>query len=281
MFYVMRKASFILLFYFMAIALFSQNLTVMTYNIRLDYEGDGENVWDNRKERMINQIKFYEPDLFGIQEGKPNQVDYLEQNLEAYDYIGVGRDDGKRAGEFSAIYYKTTNYRLLEDSTFWLSPTPEKPSVGWDAALPRVCTYGSFERIADGLKFMLFNSHFDHIGETARVESMKLILSQIKKLNTENLPVILMGDFNVEPHEAPIAEMKRQLKDTREVSRIAFGPDATFNAFQWNETPQRRIDYIAVNDKIQVLKYAVLTDSYDQKYISDHFAVVSVLGMKK
>lgn len=245
----------------------------MSYNIRYATVNDGENQWENRKEQLINQLRFYEPDLLGLQEALPEQIDYLDQELPAYDYLGVGRDDGDRKGEFSAIFYKTRDLQLLKDSTFWLSPTPQKPSTGWDAAYPRVCTYGKFQRKSDGQQFLLFNTHFDHMGEKARVESMKLILTQIKKLNTENLPVILTGDLNVQPHESPIREMKTVLKDAREVAQVTFGPDATFNAFKFHETPQRRIDYIAVSPEIEVLKYAVLTDSYDQKYISDHFPV--------
>ncbi|MEX0719092.1 MAG: endonuclease/exonuclease/phosphatase family protein [Balneolaceae bacterium] len=258
----------------------SQHLSVMTYNIRYDSPDDGDNVWEIRKDKMINQLNFYEPDLFGIQEGMANQVDFLDENLAAYSYFGVGRDDGKRQGEFSAVFYKNTDFNLLEGHTFWLSPTPEEPSTGWDAALPRICTYGKFERKSDGTIFMFFNTHFDHIGKKARVESMKLILEQIKKLNPENVPVIFMGDLNVEPHEAPIMEMKKQLKDTREATEMVFGPDATFNNFQFDKGPQKRLDYIAVSEKIEVLKYAVLTDSYDQKYISDHFPVYSTLRLK-
>lgn len=259
----------------------AQNLTVMTYNIRLDYSGDGENQWDNRKDKLVNQLRFYEPDIFGIQEGLPNQVRYLDENLEAYSYIGVGRDDGKEKGEFSAIYYQDQNFKLVKSGTFWLSTTPEKPSVGWDAALPRVCTYGLFQRKSDQQQFWVFNTHFDHVGKEARVNSMKVILEQIGDLNEDSLPVVLMGDLNVTPGEEPILEMKKALSDTRDIAGVVFGPDATFNEFMFDETPQRRIDYIAVNEnKVEVLKYAVLTDSYDQKYISDHFPVFCELSFK-
>lgn len=256
----------------------AQNLSVMTYNIRLDW-GMDENRWDNRKELMVNQLKFVEPDILGIQEGLPHQVAYLDSALADYSYIGVGREDGQQKGEFSAIYYKKS-LKLLQGSTFWLSTTPEKPSVGWDAALPRVCTYGLFQS-TDKRKFWVFNTHFDHMGVQARVESMKLILSQIKTLNKEKLPVILMGDLNVTPEEAPIAEMKKVLRDSREIAKIIHGPDATFNNFAFTQTPQNRIDYIAVDDQVEVKKYAVLTDSFEQRYISDHFPVYCLLVFKK
>lgn len=261
------------------LTLSAQNLSVMTYNIRLDW-GTDENRWDNRKELMVNQLKFYEPDVLGIQEGLPNQVDYLDAELQDYQYVGVGREDGKRKGEFSAIYYKTS-IELLQGNTFWLSPTPEKPSVGWDAALPRVCTYGLF-RLSNGTKIWVFNTHFDHIGKEARVESMKLILSKIQELNkdNDNLPVVLMGDLNVTPDEQPIQEMKKVLRDSREIAATIHGPDATFNSFDFAQTPQNRIDYIAVDDQVKVMKYAVLTDSFERRYISDHFPVYCTLAIK-
>jgi len=269
------KKLIILFTFLLTFTLHAQDLSVMTYNIRLDW-GTDENRWDNRKELMVNQLKFYEPDFLGIQEGLPHQVKFLDSALADYNYIGVGREDGKAKGEFSAICYKK-QFKLLEGSTFWLSPTPEKPSVGWDAALPRICTYGLFE--GNGKQFWVFNTHFDHKGENARVESMKLILSKIKELNKKGLPVILMGDLNVTPDEQPIQEMKKVLKDSREIADKVHGPDATFNGFEFDETPENRIDYIAVDDQVKVMKYAVLTDSFEQRYISDHFAVFCVVRL--
>lgn len=275
----MRSLFFSILFC-LTMVVSGQELSVMTYNIRLDYSGDKENQWTNRKEKMISQLKFYEPDIFGIQEGLLNQVEYLDENLPDYTYIGVGRDDGKKKGEFSAIYYKSDIFNLLESGTFWLSATPGEPSVGWDAALPRICTYGLFERKSDGQKFWMFNTHFDHVGVEARVNAMKLILKRIQAFNKENYPVVLSGDLNVTPDEGAIQEMKKVLQDTRDAADVVFGPDATFNAFKFQEPPTHRIDYIAVNEHLKVLKYAVLTDSYAQKYISDHFPVFCVLSFK-
>ena len=119
---------------------FSQSYTFMTYNIRLSTGNDGENAWEHRKEGLVNQIRFHEPDVFGIQEGLPDQVAYFEQNLKDYAYYGVGRDDGEEKGEFSALYFKRDKFKVLKKRTFWLSETPDQPSKGWDAALPRICT---------------------------------------------------------------------------------------------------------------------------------------------
>ena len=276
----MRKKIHLVLVLVLAISsLQAQDLSVMTYNIRLDHAGDNVNNWHNRKDELAKQITFYEPDVFGVQEALPQQMDYLDSALSEYAYIGVGRDDGKRGGEFSAVFYKKNKFKIVEGSTFWLSPTPGEVSKGWDAALPRVCTYALFERNTDGERFWFFNTHFDHVGQQARVESMKLILSQIEDKNVASYPVVLGGDLNVTPEQEPIIEMKKVLKDSREAANLAFGPDATFNGFNFTQTPQRRIDYIAVSEGINVKKYAVLTDSFDQKYISDHFPVFCVLSL--
>ena len=275
----MKRLSFLLFLIIVTISSMAQDLKVMTYNIRLDHAGDNENNWHYRKDKLVRQIQFYGPDVFGIQEALPQQMDYLDSALADYAYIGVGRDAGMRAGEFSAIFYKKEVVDLIEGSTFWLSPTSNQVSKGWDAALPRICTYGLFERKSDGQRFWFFNTHFDHVGKQARVESMKLILTQIKEKNHQNLPVVLTGYLNVTPDEEPITEMKKVLKDSREAANLAFGPDATFNGFNFTQAPQRRIDYIAVSEGIKVNKYAVLTDSFDQKYISDHFPVFCVLQL--
>ncbi|MEM8889234.1 MAG: endonuclease/exonuclease/phosphatase family protein, partial [Bacteroidota bacterium] len=140
----------------------------MTYNLRYDNPNDGENRWDLRKEFLRDQLKFFEPDVMGIQEGLKHQLDYLDGELSAYSYIGVGRDDGKEKGEYTAIFYKADKLSLIRQSTFWLSESPDEISVGWDAALERICTYALFEEKAGGAKFYVFNTHFDHRGEKAR-----------------------------------------------------------------------------------------------------------------
>jgi endonuclease/exonuclease/phosphatase family metal-dependent hydrolase len=258
----------------------SQELSVMTYNIRLDW-GNDQNSWTNRKEPLLSQIQFYEPDIFGIQEGLPHQVSYLDSALEAYSYIGVGRDDGKWAGEYSAIYFKTADFKLLNQSTFWLSTTPDLPSLGWDAAIKRICTYALFQRNADGRQFWIFNTHFDHVGVKARENSMELILSKIDSLNKKNLPVVLMGDLNLQPHETPIVLAKGTLQDSREVADLVFGIEGTFNGFNFENVPTRRIDYVFINEHFSVNKYAVLSEALDLRYISDHFPVYCLLSFRE
>ncbi len=259
----------------------SQELELMTYNIKYANENDGENSWSNRKDFITNQLKFYEPDIFGVQEALLPQMEHFISEMPAYKFVGVGREDGDEKGEYSAILYKSEKFRVLKNETFWLSETPEKVSTGWDAALPRICTYALFEDKESGKKFWFFNTHFDHIGVQARQESGKLILRKISEINTENLPVILTGDFNLEPQTEAIQSIKNKLGDSKEIAeKVSFGSEGTFNGYNFKEPVTRRIDYIFVNDKVQVLKYGVLTDSKEMRYPSDHFPVIIHASLK-
>ncbi|MGV3695914.1 endonuclease/exonuclease/phosphatase family protein [Flavobacterium sp.] len=264
--------SLLLLIWF---SLSAQDLKLITYNIRLDVASDGENAWPNRKEYWASQMKFYEPDIFGIQEALPHQVTDIAAMLPEYGYVGAGRDgDGK--GESSNIFFKKNRFRVLQQNTFWLSETPDVISRGWDAALNRVCTYALFKDAETTHTFWVFNTHLDHMGELARTNSIKLILSKITELNAQNHPVFLMGDFNSEPTEQRIIDLKKQMDDSHDCSESKpFGPSGTFNGFKYNEAVTKRIDYIFLSQKSRwkVKKYAVLSDSKDLKYPSDHLPV--------
>lgn len=246
----------------------------MTYNIKLDYPKKGKNSWSNRQPFMVNQIKFYEPDVLGVQEAMPNQMKDLDSLLTDYSFIGVGRDDGKDEGEYSAIFYKKAKLKVLVSSTFWLSETPDKVSMGWDAVCNRVCTYALFENQKTQQKFWVFNTHLDHVGKEARKNSAVLILDKIKSLNTENHPVLLTGDFNMEPDHQSINYIRQTFKDSKEIAEIDFGPEGTFNGFHFDQPVTRRIDYIFVSGNVKVNKYAVLSDNWDLKYPSDHLPVL-------
>lgn len=259
----------------------AQEVKVLSYNIRLDVASDGENRWDNRKEMLTAQVIRLSPDFMGVQEALPQQMDYLDTNLKDYDYIGVGRDDGKREGEFSAIFYNKAKYKPIEQSTFWLSDTPDKVSFGWDAACRRVCTYGLFENLKTRQKIWVFNTHFDHIGNVARTNSAKLILSKIKALNINNFPFVLTGDFNLESNSDPINLITSQLNDSRLMADEILGPVATFNAFKVDEPAKTRIDYVFVPKNITVKKYEVLRELKNNRYPSDHFPVYVELELKK
>lgn len=259
-----------------------QEIKVMSYNIRLELKSDGENWWELRKDRVAGLMNYYEADFIGMQEVLQNQLNYLKDNLVGYDYIGVGRDDGKEAGEYSCLFYKKDKFTLIQQSTFWLSPTPDIPSKGWDAALNRVCTYGLFKNNKTKKFVWVFNTHFDHIGKEARLESAKLIIKKIKELNTKNYPVVLTGDFNSRPEDDPIQFICSNMKDSRTISEMVYGNADTWNAFQFDKKPDGRIDYIFINDpaKMKVKKFATITDSYDKKYPSDHFPVLATMEIK-
>lgn len=262
---------------------FSQNLNIMTYNIRLDTQSDGDNRWDLRKNELLKQITSNKVDVIGIQEGLPNQVFYIDSILVKYSYVGVGRDDGKNKGEFSAIFFNKNKYKLLIENTFWLSETPNNPSLGWDAAFPRVCTYALLSDNKTNKSFWVFNTHYDHIGDIARKESSKLILQKIKELNTENLPVILMGDFNLTEENDAIQYINAFLKDSKLISKKkVIDTLGTFNGFDIFKESENRIDYIFISEKsIKVKKYKVLREKYKNKFPSDHFPVLVNLRLNK
>jgi endonuclease/exonuclease/phosphatase family metal-dependent hydrolase len=258
-------------------------LKVMSYNIRLDVRSDGENQWDFRKEKVANLMNYYGADFIGGQEVLHHQLTFLMSKLTGYDYIGVGRDDGKEAGEYSCIFYKKDKYKVLQQSTFWLSPTPDTVSKGWDAAIVRVCTYGLFEDRKTKKRFWVFNTHFDHIGKVARHESAKLIVKKIQSLTEGAVPVIVMGDFNSRPNEEPAMHMMSHFKNARDISQLVHGGPDTWNGFKFKEKPDGCIDYIFVNlfKYGHVSKFATLTDSYDMKYPSDHFPILATLVFDK
>jgi endonuclease/exonuclease/phosphatase family metal-dependent hydrolase len=254
---------------------YSQNLKLMSYNIRLDVASDGQNAWPVRKDFFASQIQFYEPDIMGVQEAMPNQVLDLEQMLPQYNQVGIGRE-GQGKGESSNIFYKKEKLKVITTNTFWLSETPDAISKGWDAACHRVCTFALFQDISSKRKFWIFNTHLDHIGEQARANGIKLILSKIEQYNTDQYPVVFMGDFNLEPNDKSIVALKMQMNDASEISlQQPFGPNGTFNNFEFDKPVSKRIDYIFISKeaKLEVKKYAVLSDSKDLRYPSDHFPV--------
>ena len=253
----------------------AQDLKVMTYNIRLDVKSDGENSWSNRKDFFSSQIKFYKPAIFGVQEAMPNQISDLTTSLPEYDHIGIGRD-GVGKGEASAIFFDKSRFKVSNEQTFWLSETPEKISKGWDAAYIRICTYALFKDNITKRTFWVFNTHLDNKGEVSRKNGINLVLAKMKEVNKNNYPVILMGDFNVEPDSELITDLKKSMFDTREISEAKpFGPGGTFNGFKFDEPVTRLIDYIFVDNskQIKVKKYAILSDSKNLKYPSDHLPV--------
>lgn len=270
----MRRVQFLIMI-LLAMQINGQNLKIMTYNIRVDLAVDGDNDWSHRKDFFTSQIQFYGPDVFGIQEAAPNQVNDIASNLAQYSYAGVGRE-GIGKGESSTIFYKKERLKMLLNNTFWLSETPGKISLGWDAAYKRVCTYALFKDLKTKQLFWVFNTHLDHIGAQAKINGIKLILSKIKEVNTKNYSVIFTGDLNSEPESEVIFLLEKEMKDTRAISKtLPFGPSGTFNGFKHNEPVTRLLDYvfIAKDAGFKVEKFAVLSDSKDLRYPSDHLPV--------
>jgi endonuclease/exonuclease/phosphatase family metal-dependent hydrolase len=258
-----------------------QDISVLTYNIKWDNTNDTINNWNDRKDAMVGLLKHYQPGIIGMQEVVNGQLNFLVANLPNFASVGVGREDGKEKGEYSPILYNIKLYKLLKSETFWLSDTPDKISVGWDAALERICTYALFEDLKTKKQFWVFNTHFDHIGVLAREKSAALIVSKIKKLNTENLPVVLMGDLNLKPEEAPIQFLKKELVDGQSITQETFyGPTGTFNGFEHDRILTDRIDYIFVQN-FAVESYIHIDDRMENnKHISDHLPVLATLNFK-
>lgn len=265
-------------------ALAQAPLEVMTFNIRYNNPKDSLNAWPHRKDKVAGQILFHEAHLLGVQEALYEQITDLQERLPRYKYIGVGRDDGKQEGEFSAIFYDTTRLQLLKSQTFWLSETPQVPgSKGWDAAITRIVTWGQFRDKKTRRVFFHFNTHFDHMGKEARRESARLLLKQVQQI-AGGTPAVITGDFNATPDDEPIQVVMNtqdplHFTDSKAVSKTPhYGPEGTFNGFRaTGEQGDKPIDYIFLKGKFTVLQHASLSATWHGRYASDHYAVVSRL----
>jgi endonuclease/exonuclease/phosphatase family metal-dependent hydrolase len=248
----------------------NEPITVATYNLRYDNKGDGINAWPNRKENVKALVRFHDFDLFGTQEALRNQLNDVAE-LTEFAFLGAGRDDGKEAGEHSAIFYRKDRFKPLQSGNFWLSETPDKPSKGWDATCcNRICSWAKFNDLKTKKEFYFFSVHFDHQGVEARRQSGKLMVAKIKEI-TKNDPVILVGDFNSTPETEQIQTIQTLLSDAHNVTATPpYGPEGTFNSFKFDAPMDKRIDYIFASKQFNVLKYGVLTDAKEQRYPSDH-----------
>ncbi|MBD3629165.1 endonuclease/exonuclease/phosphatase family protein [Cyclobacterium sp.] len=258
----------------------SDHITVATFNIRYDNPNDDPHTWDNRKDVVANLILFHEFDIFGIQEGLSQQVNDLDERLPDHDFVGVGRDDGAEKGEYTAIFYNRKKFKVQESDTFWLAPETDHPNKGWDAALPRICTWAKISSLNANQTFYVFNTHFDHRGVEARNQSARLILEKMEEINTESLPVILTGDFNVgqETEAYQLLRTAPGMKDTFDAAEIVYANNGTTNSFDITTSTERIIDHIFVSEKINVQKYGILTDTYHSRFPSDHFPVMAVIN---
>lgn len=257
-----------------------QPVNVMSFNIRYDNPEDSLDNWQYRKDRAANAIRFYDVDIVGTQEVLHNQLEDLKQRLPGYAVIGVGREDGKEKGEYSALWYKTDRFDLLDSGYFWLSETPEVAgSKGWDGACERIASWAKLQDKKSGKKYFALNTHLDHVGVAARREGISLILDRVKELS-DGLPVIVTGDFNSDPQSDVIKHITdaadpEHLTDSREVAAIVYGPSWSFHDF--GKIPYDRrplIDYVFVNDGLKVLRYGVLVETENNAFLSDHAPVL-------
>lgn len=258
----------------------------MTFNIRYNTERDSLNAWRYRKDNVASQVLFHDVHLLGVQEALHDQMVDLKTRLPKFTYIGVGRDDGKEKGEYSAIFYDTVRLQVLEWKTFWLSLTPEVPgSKGWDAAITRLVTWAKFRDRKTKKTFFAFNTHFDHMGKVARRESAKLLLQKVESIAGKT-PSIITGDFNAKPDDEPIRVITDdanplQLTDSKDISQTPhYGPTSTFNSFGPKETGDQPIDYIFLKGNgWKVKKHAALSQTWGGRFASDHFAVIAVVQL--
>lgn len=270
--------------YFISVMLFSTSvcaqLTVMTYNIRNSNANDGVNSWKNRKQKLFDVIKQANPKVFGTQEVLKDQLKDLQQAFPEYNAYGVGRSNGRHAGEHSAVFYKRADYDLMLGGNFWLSETPGiAGSKSWDAALTRICTWVKLREKSTGNEFFVFNTHFDHKGKEARRKSAALIRSMVDSLAGLN-PVLVMGDFNFTPTDTAYRIMtdnnsyRISLGDSRTDDSLSF-TDCGFNVSNKN---CNRIDYVFYSKGLERIGYKVHTDNDGTYYPSDHLAVSAVFN---
>ena len=261
-------------------------LNVMSWNIRYDNPRDGLNAWQNRKDRVAETVKTQGVDIAGLQEVLVGQLNDLKERLPDMASYGVGRDDGEARGEFAPILFRRTRFELLDKSTFWLSRTPNKiGSRDWDAVITRIASWVKLKDRRTKRIFYVINTHFDHRGREARVESAALLVRQVRDKFSDH-PVILTGDFNATPDSTPYKTLVGVAEAGEPVLGDALhrsakkpeGPNSTWNGFR-SVVENRRIDFVFVNDSVHVLRHWILDDQRDGRFASDHLPVLTTLDL--
>ena len=262
-------------------------LRVMSFNLRYNNTGDGPNAWPLRKAWVAQLIRFHDADVVGVQEALSGMLADLDTLLPEYSRIGVGRTDGKMSGEYSAILYKRDRLEVLENKTFWLSPTPEAiGSKGWDAALERIATWGRFRDRATGCVYIHLNTHFDHKGEQARQESARLIRERLATIDAAGLPLVMTGDLNSNPTSVGYRILTHDtipgafapLVDAMHASREGhYDPTSSFTGFRAIRPDGNKIDYVLVSPSVEVQKHGILPDNWDNRFPSDHQPVLATV----
>lgn len=256
----------------------AQDYKAISFNIRMsaNAKADGEHCWSNRRKAVVKLLRQEAPDFFGVQEALPDQYKYLNRKMWKYGHVGVGRDDGKAEGESMTVYYNKRRFRLLDSGTRWLSETPDEVSFGWDAACRRTVTYVLLQDKKSGRNLCFFNTHFDHVGSTARRESVLLLCRLVDEMAPKGTPIILGGDMNStldDPIFKPLEE--HQLLPARDMAPVSdFGP--TYNG--WGKG-SGQIDHFFVRS-VDVQQFSVLRGDYGVPYVSDHYPVSITFTLK-
>ncbi len=277
----MKKIVIISLLFLITLSVNAQSLTVGTFNIRLQIKSDTGNLWTQRAPLVSDLIRFHGFDILGTQEGFANQLNDIKTALPYYAVYGEGRDGGT-AGEHSAIFYKTAKFELLDKGDFWLSETPEKPSMGWDGkCCKRIASWIYLKDKKTKKSFYVFNAHYDHEGRVARRESSKLMLIKIKEI-AGNKPTILMGDFNGN-HSSELYQIiaeSKQLKDSYKMVEFPYANNNSFNGFGKSMVGANIIDHVFVTPQFIISKWGILSDSFQGKFPSDHFPVMVKMDLR-
>ena len=251
----------------------SEGLKVMSYNIRLGSAQDGTNSWALRYTATGKMLEDQKPDVLGVQEALEYQVRYIEE-MCGYESVGVGRENGKKEGEHMSIFWNKKTVSMLKWGTFWLSDTPEKPSKGWDAECFRTATWALMKDKKTGKKFYFVNTHLDHKGTEAQKNGLKLIVDRIAEINPDGLPMVLTGDFNIEPKNPALKDLDACMQSARNIAEKT-DDHATYNGWGKSST---MIDYIYVSGFSSCPEYQTVTKRYeDRKFISDHYPIFARL----
>jgi endonuclease/exonuclease/phosphatase family metal-dependent hydrolase len=251
-------------------------LRAMSFNVRVNTSSDGENDWSHRRELVPATIRFHQADVVGVQEAYRGMIGDMQARLPGYAWYGVGTSDGKEEGAFNPVFWRESRLELVSGETFWLSPTPETPSSGWDAAFPRTATHIVLRECRSGTKLHVFNTHLDHEGEQARLESARLLSRRIRELPAA-ARVILLGDFNCSDGSPPLRALtgSGRLRDARDVSATPhYGPTGSFTGFAGPQYSGPLLDHIFVRG-LAVQQHGILPDHFDGRLPSDHFPVLA------
>lgn len=263
-------------------ARYEQPLEVMTFNIRLDAPSDSANNWKYRKDNVCRMIAYYQPDLLGMQEVCHNQMEDLKQGLPQYTALGVGRDDGKEAGEYCPIFFNTGRFTLVEYGNFSLSEQPETIGIkGWDASYNRITTWAILQEKSNGKKLVFFNTHLDNDGAIARKEGVQLILNKIGEI-APGMPAVITGDFNCTPDEAPLQTLEKGgMENTAKTATVTYGPSWSFHDFGRLPAEERvLLDYVFATGGTKATRYRVIQDAPENGFLSDHCPVLVDLTLQ-